>query len=49
MTNLSSLNCGHKLQEVQLWGDPGMHFSIVVSSFAEFEHIGRNVCNVVNA
>lgn len=49
MTNLPSLTCGYKLQEMQLWGDLGMHFSITVSSFTEFEHIGGNVCNVVNA
>lgn len=38
-----------QLQEVQLWGDLGMYFSVAVSSFSGFEHIEANVCNVVKA
>lgn len=50
MTNLFSLSRGRKPQEVQTWRDPwyaSQHSCIL--SLIEYERIGGNVYNVMNA
>lgn len=50
MTNLFSLCCGRKPQEVQTWRDPWYAFQhSYILPFIEYEHIGENVYNVTNA